>query len=76
MLFNIRVKFLNNNWSQINEFVIIKNIALLKVAHLTAKEDKNITKAIKDLIDSEKLENQSFIAIKTKAKLMKSLKSN
>ena len=76
MLFNIRVKSLNNNWSQINEFVIIKSIALLKVAHLTVKEDKNITKAIKDLIDSEKLENQSFIAFKTKAKLMKSLKSN
>ena len=76
MLFNIRVKFLNNNWSQINEFVIIKSIALLKVAHLTVKEDKSIITLIKDLIDSEKLENQSFIAIKTKAKLMKSLKSN
>ena len=76
MLFNIRVKFLNNNWSQINGFVIIKSIALLKVAHLTVKEDKSIITLIKDLIDSEKLENQSFIAIKTKAKLMKSLKSN
>ena len=56
--------------------MIIKSIALLKVAHLTVKEDKSIITLIKDLIDSEKLENQSFIAIKTKAKLMKSLKSN
>ena len=73
--YDVGLKFLNDDWTQINEFVIVTHLKFLDIAHLKENKDKAVTKAIKDLINNYNLENQSFIAIKTNAMLLNSLRS-
>ena len=73
--YDVNLKFSNNDWNQINEFVIVSNLKYFEIGHFKVAVDKDFTKAIKDMINSKKLDNQSFIAFKTNAKLIHSLRS-
>ena len=73
--YNIHLQFLNNDWNQINGFVFVKNLKFLDIGCLHVKEDGKTIKAIKDTINNCNLNDQSFLAIKTKIKIMNSLRS-
>ena len=73
--YKVHLEFLNDDWHQINEFVIVKHLKCLDIGHLNVKNDESTTKAIKDTINDCNLDEKSFVAIKTKFKLMNSLRS-
>ena len=73
--YNATIEFLNDDWNQVNEFVIAKNLKYLKISHFNVKDDESTPKAIKDIINGSDLNSQSFVAIKINIKLMNSLRS-
>ena len=74
-VYDVGLKFLNDDWTQINEYVIVKHLKFFDIAHLNVKEDKTTTKTIQDLVNAHNLDTQSFVAIKTNIKLLNSLRS-
>ena len=72
--YDVYIEFLNDDWNQINEFVIVKFLKNLSIGHLYVKDDEHTMKAIKDTINDNNIDNHSFVAIKTNVKLMDSLR--
>ena len=73
--YNATIEFLNDDWNQVNEFVIAKNLKSLEIGHFNVKDDESTSKAIKDIINNSDINSQSFVAIKINIKLMNSLRS-
>ena len=73
--YNATIEFLNDDWNQVNEFVIAKNLKCSEIGHFNIKDNESTSKAIKDIINGSNLNSQSFVAIKINIKLMNSLRS-
>ena len=73
--YEVYLGFLNSQWNQIGEFIIVKCLKFLNVGYLYTVQDDTAVKAMKDIINDYNLDEESFVAIKTNVKLMNSLRS-
>ena len=70
--YKIEFDFYNNDWSQIDSYVFVKDLLSLNYDYLYIKQDSSTIKIIEDIIEKNNFSDESLFIFETKFKLRNS----
>ena len=70
--YKIEFDFYNNDWSQIDSYVFVKDLLSLNYDYLYIKQDSSTIKIIEDIIEKNNFSDESLFIFETKFRLRNS----